>query len=118
MQKVLPSGRELKVLSVCKKMLICKTKWMQNACRSKKKEREVTWEKTRSSESILKKKGAKNANFPENRGLQERISKTREDRGLFGKKLGSEWCFKKRVCFKRGFKTKRKAECNFKKTGV
>ena len=42
--------------------------------------------KTRSSESILKKKGAKNANFPENRVPWERILKTGEDRGLFGKK--------------------------------
>ena len=42
--------------------------------------------KDRSSESILKKKGGKNANFPENRGPQERISKTGEDRGPFCKK--------------------------------
>ena len=74
--------------------------------------------KTRISEGILKKKGAKKANFPENRGLQERVLKTGGSRASFCKKLGSESCFEKRVCFKRGFKTQKKPESNFKKTRV
>ena len=83
-----------------------------------RKSKEKKQGEARISESILKKKRAKNANFPENRGPRERISKTGEDRGPFCKKLGSESCFEKRVCFERGFESRKGSESNFKKTGV
>ena len=38
--------------------------------------------KTRISESILKKKGAKNANFPKNRGPWERVFENRRKQGF------------------------------------
>ena len=65
-----------------------------------------------------KEEGLKNANFPENRVPQERILKTGEDKGLFGKKLGSERCFEKKVCFERDFETKRGQSAILKKSRV
>ena len=70
------------------------------------------WEKPGVQEAFWERKGAKNANFPEDRGPQERILKTGEDRGLFDKSLGPESCFEKKVRFKRGFEDKKKSECN------